>query len=158
MIDEAEFTRQYEAHAAYVLRYMLHKFGAGKAEDIASSAWMKAWKHRDQYNGRSSFKAWVVRIALNKGYEDHRSGHTRFVVPLTPVMRSMVHDYNVVERGIIAADSLAKITGKISPGNMKIFRMRYVCRMSVVDVAGELRMNVSTIKTRMRRALIKATK
>lgn len=156
MIDDAEFTRQYVEHSAAVLGYMSYKFGPDKAEDIASHAWLNAWRHRAFFKGESSFKTWVTRIALNKGFEDHR--HASRAQPLTLKLLNAAHDSNVVERGILATDTLADVLRKVPSRDMKIFRMRYIYRMSTVSVAGELRMNVSTVKTRMRRVLAKAAK
>lgn len=158
MIDDAEFTKQYEEHAASVLRYMTYKFGADRAEDVAASAWLKAWAHRGTFKGDSSFKTWVTRIALNKGFEDHRYMSRRRHAPLTLPLLRIAHDSNVVERGIIATDLLAHVTSRVKPRDMAIFKMRYVYKMTVDDVAGELRMNVSTVKTRMRRTLDAVTK
>lgn len=156
MIDEAEFTKQYEAHARGVLTYLSYKFGADKAEDIAATAWMKAWINREQYKGDASFKTWVVTIALNKGYENHRRDKLRIVVPMTSTMNKVVHDSNIVERGIIAADQLAHIISRVKRRDVRMFKMRYVYQMDVEVVAGRLRVHASTVKTRMRRALIKA--
>ncbi len=154
MIDHDEFTRQYNAHAKAIVKYMSFKFGS-QAEDYSASAWMKAWKHREQFNGESSFKTWVMTIAVNHGMQESRALRGPSALLTLPILPKALHDGNAVERGIIAADTLAHIMGRVPAKDMQIFHMRYILRLSVGEVSQATRVKVSTIKSRMRRALEK---
>ncbi len=154
MIDHEEFTRQYNAHAKAVVNYMSLKFGP-QAEDYAASAWMKAWKHRGQFNGESSFKTWVMTIAVNHGLQESRASRGPSALLTLPILPKALHDGNAVERGIIAADTLASIIRRVPAKDMQMFHMRYILRLSVDEVSQATRVKVSTVKTRMRRALEK---
>src|ERR1043166_5401197 len=36
----------------------------GEAEDVLQEAWVRAYEHLDQFEGRASFATWVTRIAF----------------------------------------------------------------------------------------------
>jgi RNA polymerase sigma-70 factor (ECF subfamily) len=38
---------------------------AATAEDVAQDTWMAVLRHLDQFQGRSTFKTWLLRIAVN---------------------------------------------------------------------------------------------
>lgn len=158
MIDESAFTEQYVKHAAGIVRYLAYKFGDRMSEDLAATAWMKAWRHRDQFNGGASFKTWVIQIAINQGIYDHRRNRHRVEVPLTLSIKGAAYSTNTTERGLIAAETLSNVVSRVPDRDCEMFHMRYVLELGVDDVAGRLKLNVSTVKTRMRRALSQAVR
>src|SRR5581483_7737056 len=38
----------------------------GEAEDVLQEAWVRAYEHLDQFEGRASFSTWVTRIAFHE--------------------------------------------------------------------------------------------
>lgn len=68
-MERTEFTTLYTAHFASTVRFLQRKtwLSDADAEDLAQSAWTKAWQHRDQFLGvQAKFKTWVYRIAFNE--------------------------------------------------------------------------------------------
>ena len=45
-----------------------------EAEDLAQEAWVRAWSHLSQWEGRASFSTWLCRIALHEGWARRRKG------------------------------------------------------------------------------------
>ena len=45
-----------------------------EAEDVAQEAWVRAWSHLAQWEGRASFSTWVCRIALHEAWARRRRG------------------------------------------------------------------------------------
>lgn len=64
------FTTAYESHNDYLVRiigWMLIRCPsiATSAEDVAQTTWLRAWEHRDRFEGRCAFRTWLVSIATN---------------------------------------------------------------------------------------------
>ena len=61
-----EYTVAYES---YYLRMVSHMqslcFDRDLAEDIVQTAWLNAWRFREQYQGQASIYSWVTCIARN---------------------------------------------------------------------------------------------
>jgi len=45
-----------------------------EAEDVAQEAWVRAWSHLSQWEGRASFSTWLCRIALHEAWARRRRG------------------------------------------------------------------------------------
>jgi len=45
-----------------------------EAEDVAQEAWVRAWSHLAQWEGRASFSTWLCRIALHEAWARRKRG------------------------------------------------------------------------------------
>ena len=76
--DESSFTelvRRYHPTLVKVARYYVAN--AATAEDVAQDTWIAVLKGIEKFEGRSSFKTWLLRICMNRartsGVKEHRS-------------------------------------------------------------------------------------
>ena len=76
--DESSFTelvRRYHPTLLKVARYYVAS--AATAEDVAQDTWIAVLKGIEKFEGRSSFKTWLLRICVNRartsGVKEHRS-------------------------------------------------------------------------------------
>jgi RNA polymerase sigma-70 factor, ECF subfamily len=76
--NEAAFTelvRRYHPTLLKVARYYVAN--AASAEDVAQDTWIAVLKGAEKFEGRSSFKTWLLRICANRartlGVREHRS-------------------------------------------------------------------------------------
>ena len=54
------------------------------AEDLVQETFLRAWRPRDDFEGRSSFRAWLYRIATNACIDDVRRPQRVFPYQLEP--------------------------------------------------------------------------
>jgi RNA polymerase sigma-70 factor (ECF subfamily) len=63
---EPDFADLYEAHSRVIYYLCLRLLGdPDKAQDATHDTFLKAWRHSDQFEGRSSWRTWLYRIAIN---------------------------------------------------------------------------------------------
>jgi RNA polymerase sigma-70 factor (ECF subfamily) len=56
----------YEAHSRVIYYLCLRLLGEPqKAEDATHDVFLKAWRHLDQFQGRSTWRTWLYRVAIN---------------------------------------------------------------------------------------------
>ena len=64
--DEAAFSNLAAAYRRELQVHCYRMIGSlADAEDVVQDALLRAWRHRDSYQGLSTFRAWLYRIATN---------------------------------------------------------------------------------------------
>ena len=65
-VDEAEFTGLAERHRRELHVHSYRMLGSFEdAEDAVQETFLRAWRARETFEGRSTFRAWLYRIATN---------------------------------------------------------------------------------------------
>ena len=71
--DEAVFVVQAEKHRHELRVHCYRMLGSyDDAEDMVQETFLRAWRRRADFEGRSSFRAWLYRIATNACIDDSR--------------------------------------------------------------------------------------
>jgi RNA polymerase sigma-70 factor, ECF subfamily len=64
--DEAEFAALFERHRRELQVHCYRMLGSFQdAEDLVQETFLRAWRGRESFEGRSSFRTWLYRIATN---------------------------------------------------------------------------------------------
>ena len=64
--ESAELERAFETHRRELTGFCYRMLGAGsEAEDAVQETMVKAWNSYDRFEGRSSVRTWLYRIANN---------------------------------------------------------------------------------------------
>jgi RNA polymerase sigma-70 factor, ECF subfamily len=154
-------------YEALVRRYNQRLFRAvrsvivddAEAEDVLQEAWVRAFEHLRQFEGRAAFATWVTRIAMHEALARLRK--TRRHSPLentegeimpeverrrqeeTPEARAMRRE---LSRALEAAiDALPE-------GYRSVFVLRQVEQLSTAETAGCLKLSQEAVKTRLHRS------
>jgi RNA polymerase sigma-70 factor (ECF subfamily) len=78
--DESAFSELFERYRRELRVHCYRMVGSFEdAEDLVQEAFLRAWRKRQTYEGRSSFRAWLYRIATNVCLDALRSKPRRLL-------------------------------------------------------------------------------
>jgi RNA polymerase sigma factor (sigma-70 family) len=64
--DRAAFEDAFAVGTKATIRFLVSKgCTIEQSEEISQAAWMRAWKHRENFQGGCKLTTWVMKIALN---------------------------------------------------------------------------------------------
>ncbi len=123
-----------------------------EAEDAAQEGWVLAYRHLHQFEGRSSFSAWLGRIVSREALARARKRH---LVLAGDVSEGAVDRRDDPER--LASDKqaramLERAIDTLPDGFRAVFVLRAVEEMSVAETSACLEITEETVKTRLHRA------
>jgi RNA polymerase sigma-70 factor (ECF subfamily) len=73
LTDEATFAAEAERHRHELRVHCYRMLGSyDDAEDLVQETFLRAWRKRADFEGRSSFRAWLYKIATNACIDDSR--------------------------------------------------------------------------------------
>ncbi|MGH7287215.1 MAG: RNA polymerase sigma factor [Myxococcota bacterium] len=134
-----------------------------EAEDVVQEAYVSAYRHLAEFEGRARFSTWLVRIAVN-GALDRRRRRAR-IVPLDPASEELSEAPSAPWGGGTDGDDperqaarreLAHLLERAIDDLPDSFRAVYVLRdvegMSTQETADSLALEPNTVKTRLHRA------
>jgi RNA polymerase sigma-70 factor (ECF subfamily) len=129
-----------------------------EAEDVMQQAYVNAYAHLRQFDGRAQFSTWLTRIAVHEAIARARKrgryepldggsdgGHT--VIPMSPAPDP--------ERQAFARELGALLESAVdglSDGYREVFMLREVEGMSTAETAAVLDISEDLVKTRLSRA------
>jgi RNA polymerase sigma-70 factor (ECF subfamily) len=137
-----------------------------EAEDLAQEAWVRAWSHLSQWEGRASFSTWLCRIALHEGWARRRKG--KRTEPLEAAvergseskggereMREPASPEEGAEGSLYGAEirSLLEDAVESLPDTYRtVFVLRHLEELSTEETAQCLEISEEAVKVRLHRA------
>lgn len=134
-----------------------------EAEDVMQQAYVNAYSHLRQFDGRARFSTWLTRIAVHEALARARR-RTRFISLVEePPMRPDAHSHSLApaaappdpERQAISRELGALLEwaiDRLPDGGREVFVLRQVEGMSTQDVAEALDVSEDVVKARLSRA------
>jgi len=150
--------RRYNQRLFRVIRSVLTN--DGEAEDVLQEAWVRAYEHLDQFEGRAGFTTWVTRIAYHEALARTRKSKrwTPLENPTGEIMAEAEHRRTTSEtpemqamRGQLGRMLQAAVDAL--PENYRtVFVLREVEQLSTSETAACLELSEEAVKTRLHRS------
>lgn len=130
-----------------------------EAEDVMQQAYVNAYSHLRQFDGRSQFSTWLTRIAIHEALA--RARRRRRQTPMDPERTSSLASAASIastpdpERLAFSRELGALMESAIDrlpDGAREVFVLRKVEEMSTEEVAAALDVSEAVVKTRLSRA------
>lgn len=158
--DERPFQELFRRHQNLVWRicysYIRH---AQDAEDLTQDVFLKAYRSLEKFEGRSSFKTWISRIAINSCKNETRRRSRRPQLSETDVdtMADVLPSAETTETEWSARrqyELLNSAMGELQPDALEILVLKDLEQRPYAEIAEKLGISVSAAKMRAQRARI----
>jgi RNA polymerase sigma-70 factor (ECF subfamily) len=130
-----------------------------EAEDVMQQAYVNAYSHLRQFDGRSKFSTWLTRIAIHEALARvrRRDRYTNMDPdsPFTPQLATPMTSTPDPERHAFARELgvlIESAIDRLPDGAREVFVLRQVEGTSTEEVATTLDLSEAVIKTRLSRA------
>ncbi len=126
----------------------------GTAQDVLQEALVQVWRDLPSYRHHGSFKAWMLKILLNKARKHYRKKQVD-TVALEEAMEAPGNSdepEETLEREE-EAHLMRQALELLSPNHREVLVLRYYNDLTVPEIARVLTCREGTIKSRLSRAL-----
>lgn len=143
-MNEETFTQNYSQYRVATFRFLINK-GVSRelAEDVAQTAWAKAWEKREQWNQTAKFHSWVNAIAWNMllGLKRKREE------------QQLPENFNPVATPVSFDDRIdaETVLSKCSPTEQELLTEVYTNGSSLVEIADATKVTKGCIRLRVMR-------
>lgn len=122
---------------------------AEAVDDVVQLALLKIWRKLDLYQD-GNFDGWIKRIAQFTAYDYRRDGRPGRLISYDLLEFMMAGDGDPVQSILTDADYAAILAAidEIDEMYQPVVRLLYVERMSMLEAAAELNLNLGTLKSR----------
>jgi RNA polymerase sigma-70 factor (ECF subfamily) len=129
-------------------------------EDLLQETYMKSYLHLDQFDGRSKFSTWLVRIGINSALMLIRKRRSRSEILLaSDEVGNRVADFpddsEDVELSYLRSERAKHLRGAVrnlKPSLRQVIELKHELDLSVEDIAAKTGLSVSAVKSRLLRA------
>jgi RNA polymerase sigma-70 factor (ECF subfamily) len=152
--NPSAYTALYEKHAKElyntIYRIVQH---SGEAEDVLQDTFIAAFKGIAQFEQRSSFAAWIKRIAINQSISVLRKRRIRFVETEIDVLGDTADETSLDESDFqFKVDAVKDAINDLSPGYRTVVQLYLLDGIPQEEIAQILGITNSTVRTQYHRA------
>jgi RNA polymerase sigma-70 factor, ECF subfamily len=131
-----------------------------EAEDVAQDAYVRAYEHLRQFEGRAKFSTWLTRIAVNEALNRVRKRQRIEEIDAMPepqrnALKQLSASSGDPERQASSAEArglLERSIDALPDSYREVFVLRDVEEMSTSEAAEALEISEENVKTRLHRA------
>ncbi len=127
-----------------------------EAEDVTQEAWLRAFSHLSQFEGRARFSTWLTRIALHEAWSRGRRAR-KFEEPAAqgaeePAVNDASGDPETRASGQEVRSYLESAIEGLPDAYRLVFVLREIEELSTAETAETLQITEDVVKTRLHRA------
>jgi RNA polymerase sigma-70 factor (ECF subfamily) len=118
------------------------------AEDALQEALLRAWRSRDQFDGRGSARSWLYRIATNASLDQLRRRRE-------PAVADELADRTQLEDHVERREWLRRLVeaaGGLTPKQRAAFVLRHIYGLSARETAEALDTSLASVNSSLQRA------
>ena len=156
--DEEAFGEVYQRFVGLVFNLAFRMSGrAEEAEDLTQEIFLRIYRHLGRFNGRSTLKTWVYRVALN--HCRSKLGRKRY--PTQPLAEEnegegihLVDERRGPEEKTLAHDAAATVSlalRQVKPSFREAVVLRDLEGLSYEEIADILDVRIGTVRSRIAR-------
>jgi RNA polymerase sigma-70 factor (ECF subfamily) len=155
--DREAFGRLFAETCDYVHGVALHLTrDEDAAGDLTQEVFLRVLTRIRQFEGRSAFRTWLFRIALNAARDRRR--RRRPVLPLDEVAGALPAPSRSIESELLARDRDARVRAALAnlPHRLRVpLVLRYVAGLSYAEIGEVLALRPGTVASRLSRGLLR---
>jgi RNA polymerase sigma-70 factor (ECF subfamily) len=164
--DMAAFEQLVKRHTAMIFRVAMHIMASREdAEEVVQDAFLKAFQHLQDFEGRARFSTWLTRIAVNAALMKLRNLRRATTVSIDQeadeggTLADKVADWKPNPEQLYNRTELREILQRALASLPHAYRVVFLLRdvegVSVVDTAEMLGLRIPNVKARLFRARLK---
>lgn len=147
--DMQAFETLYRRHSARVFGLCLHMTRRrDAAADCTQSAFIRAWRNLDAFEGRSSFSTWLHRIAVNEALAHERNHATRSESDEAAVLSAGEEPHEIDANELMDVE---RALASLPDGSRHVVVLQAVYGYSHQEAADMLGVAVGTCKAQLHR-------
>jgi RNA polymerase sigma-70 factor (ECF subfamily) len=162
--DRAEFSRLVDTYSGKIYRLAIKMLNHPQdAEDILQETFLKAYRHMQEFDGRSKLSTWLYRIATNEALMLIRRHKPQLVSIDEPIETddgemepALIIDWCCLpESELMSSEARAYLDQAIQkiPESLRVvFLLRDIENLSTEETAEALGLSETAVKTRLSRA------
>ena len=149
--DEAAFARLVAEHHASMSRVAFVICGdAETTRDAVQTAWAVAWDRLRSLRDPSQVRPWLVAIAANEARQMMRRRRRFTIVDLSD---ELAEAYGVDADASVELLDLHRALRGLKPEDRALLAMRYAAGLDSTEIARQLRMSASGVRSRLSRLI-----
>ena len=138
----------YESCREDVYRLMIRMVGRQEAGDLTQQVFFKVFQKLDQFQGKSKFKTWLYRLAVNEALQHIRKSRRQH----EPLVRDPVDTHALTHRQFEANELLEVALSQLEPLLRSIFLLKETEGLSYRKIAEVIEIPEGTVGSRLNRA------
>lgn len=146
--------KRYEAPLSRYIR-RISSFPPDETEDILQEAFIKAYRHLREFDGKSKFSSWIYRIVRNQTIDIARKKHVKTSVSIEEHdLADFLRDATDLESDILRKDELSRVESAIRdlPDTYRdALILRFLEEKSYEEIMDILHIPKGTVATLIRR-------
>lgn len=146
--DELAFARLIDEHHEPMVRAAYVVVGdAALAREAAQNAWTTAWKRLSSLRDPERVRSWLVAICANEARQLVRQAKRRQVIELNDRPPQPISD----PADQLDTVDLERALARLKPDERSLLALRYVSGLDSTDIAEQLGMSASGVRSRLSR-------